>query len=489
LLPSLKRFWKNPEKYKERLLAIPRKARMLSKMDERLIIGISGLRGIVGKTLTPAIATDYGRAFGTFLKKKQPGKEKQLRVCIGRDSRPSGEMLESAVIDGLCDIGVDVIDLGMVTTPGVGVMVRELECSGGIVVTASHNPVQYNGIKLLLSNGIALPPDAAEEVKRYFFDKNFTVVSPQDAGKVTYNKQTDATHIDKVLAIVDRGTIAAKKFKVVLDSVNGAGGPVTKKMLSELGCEVVAINDEPTGLFAHTPEPIAENITDLCEVVETEAAAIGFAQDPDADRLVIVDETGSYIGEEYTLALAAKYVFSKSSGTAATNLSTSRMIDDIAEKAGAQVIRTPVGEANVAAAMVKHHCIIGGEGNGGVIDLRAGPVRDSLVGIALVLQLMTDSGSRVSQLVGEIGGYYMSKDKFAIEPTQARQILNLAKKVFANAKLNTTDGCRFDFNDGWLHLRVSNTEPVMRIIVEAKDQRTAQKYIDVVLNIRRQILE
>jgi phosphomannomutase len=436
-------------------------------MSEQLIISVSGMRGIVGENLTTSVAGDYSRAFGTFLKNRQPGKEEKPSVCIGRDSRPSSQMLKSAVVAGLCDIGIDVVDSGMVTTPSVGIMVRELGCDGGVVVTASHNPAQYNGIKLLLGNGIAPPADATEQIKRYFFDKNFSLVDSSNRGEVTSNEQTDITHVDKVLAIINKEAIAAKKFKVVLDSVNGAGGPVTKKMLSELGCEVVAINDEPTGLFAHVPEPTAENITDLCEVVKTEAAAIGFAQDPDADRLAIVDEIGTYIGEEYTLALAAKYVFSKRTGIAATNLSTSRMIDDIAERAGGRVIRTPVGEANVAAAMLEHNCIIGGEGNGGVIDLRVSPIRDSLVGIALVLQLMAETGKTVSQLVSEIGGYYMSKDKFATDQSQAQQVLDSTKKVFADANLDATDGCRFDFEDGWLHLRASNTEPVMRIIVEA----------------------
>jgi len=445
------------------------------------------MRGIVGENLTASIAAEYGCAFGTFLKDTSAGENEKLSVCIGRDSRPSGEMLKSAVTEGLCTVGVDVIDLGLVTTPGVGIMVRELGCSGGVVVTASHNPAQYNGIKLLLGNGIAPPTDAAEQIKQCFFDKRFALVDSANCGQVTSNNQTDATHIAKVLAIVDKEVISARKFRVVLDSVNGAGGRVTKKLLTQLGCEFSAINDETTGLFAHAPEPTAENLISLCEVVKSKGAEIGFGQDPDADRLAIVDETGAYIGEEYTLALAVKYVFSKKAGKAATNLSTSRMLDDIGAKAGGQVVRTAVGEANVAAAMLEHNCIIGGEGNGGVIDLRVSPIRDSLVGIALVLQLMAETGETISRLVSEIGGYYMSKDKFAADKSQAEQILKSAKKRFTNAKLDTTDGCRFDFDDGWLHLRVSNTEPVMRVIVEAKDQRTAQKYIDAVLNIRKEI--
>ena len=462
-------------------------------MAEQLIISVSGMRGIIGENLTASIAVEYGSAFGTYLKNRLQRYTKHaandtISVCIGMDSRPSGEMLKSAVTAGLCAAGIDVVDLGIVTTPCVGVMVRELGCAGGIVITASHNPIPYNGIKLLLDNGVAPPAPEAEIIKQCFLEKNLALADSVHCGRVTCSDRTDAMHIDKVLALVDKDAIAAKKFKVVLDSVNGAGGRVTKKLLAEFGCEVTAMNDEPTGLFAHSPEPTSANLTGLCEAVSTGRADIGFAQDPDADRLAIVDGNGTYIGEEYTLALAAKHIFSRRTGNAATNLSTSRMIDDVAEKAGGHVIRTAVGEANVAAAMLENDCIIGGEGNGGVIDLRVGPVRDSLVGIALILQLMAETGKTISQLTGEIGGYYMSKDKFAADQNQARQILKSAKEAFAEAKLETTDGCRFDFNDGWLHLRASNTEPVMRIIVEAEDRQTAQKYIDQVTAIRTRVL-
>lgn len=456
-------------------------------MSEQLIISISGMRGIVGENLTGFIVAEYGCAFGSFLKDRNGGKRGKVSVCVGRDSRPSGAMLQSAVTGGLCAVGVDVIDLGIVTTPGVGIMVRHLGCNGGIVITASHNPIQYNGVKLLLDNGVAPPPEQAEQIRHRYFDKHFTFADSPHCGQVTPNEQTDEIHIDKILSIIDKKKIAAKKFKVVLDSINGAGGRPAKKLLAELGCKVAAINDQPTGLFSHRPEPTAKNLTSLCKIVKKERPDIGFAQDPDADRLAIVDENGSYIGEEYSLALAAKYVLGKKKGSVATNLSTSRMIDDIAQLGGVQVFRTPVGEANVAEAMLKHKCVIGGEGNGGVIDLRVGPIRDSLVGIALTLQLMAETGKSVSQLVCEIGGYYMSKEKFVADAEQAQKILNSAKQVFANARLNASDGCRFDFADGWLHLRTSNTEPVMRIIVEAKDKPTAKKYIDAVLKIRKEI--
>ena len=454
---------------------------------EPLIISVSGMRGIVGENLTSSIAADYGSAFGTFLKDTSVGRKQKLSVCIGSDSRPSGRMLSAAVTAGLAIVGIDVIQLGIVTTPGVGVMVSHLGCVGGVVITASHNPIQYNGIKLLLAPGIAPTAETAKQIKQYFIDKRFTFVDSTDCGKVTSDSRTGDIHIATVLSIVDREKIAAKKFRVVLDSVNGAGGGVTKKLLERLGCEVHPMNNEPTGSFAHGPEPTAENLTGLCEAVKNKQADIGFGQDPDADRLAIVDENGTCIGEEYTLALAAKYIFSKKSGKAATNLSTSRMIDDIAAAAGGQVIRTPVGEANVAAAMVENNCIIGGEGNGGVIDLRVVAVRNSLVAIALVLQLMTETQKSISELVGEIGGYYMTKQKFAADKSQAQQILDSAKKLFADAKLDTSDGCRFDFDDGWLHLRTSNTEPVMRLIVEAKDRHIAQRYMDAVSNIRKEL--
>jgi len=457
-------------------------------MAERLIITISGMRGVVGENLTPTIAAEYGSAFGTFLKAQAEGEDNKTSVVMGRDSRPSGQMLASAVAAGLCSVGIDVVELGIVTTPGVAVMVKDAKCDGGIVITASHNPVQYNGIKLMLGSGGVLPSNVAEQVKRAFLEKRFGFVDSHSCGQVITNNLTDDTHIDKVLAIIDREAIAAKRFKVVVDSVNGAGGRVTKKLLSRFGCKVTAINDAPTGLFAHRPEPTVDNVTELCDVVKSGQADIGFAQDPDADRLAIVDEAGRYIGEEYTLALAAKYVLSKRPGRVATNLSTSRMVDDIAKAANCEVVRTPVGEANVVAAMLENNCVIGGEGNGGVIDLRVSPVRDSLVGIALVLQLMAETGKRISQLVSEIGGYYMVKEKFETGEAEAQRILDLAKKKFTDARVDTRDGCRFDFEDGWVHLRASNTEPVIRAIVESKDERTVQKYIDIILKIRNEVL-
>jgi len=457
-------------------------------MGQPLIISVSGMRGIIGENLTPAIAAEYGCAFGSHLKRRVQRGDRRPLVCVGRDSRVSGPMVASAVMAGLCAVGVDAVDLGLVTTPGVGIMLRELGCDGGVMITASHNPIPYNGIKLLLDNGMAPPPETAAQIRQDYFDRQFDFVSSPECGKVTANAETDRIHTEKVLAVVEARRIADRSYKIVLDSVNGAGAPVAKRLLAALGCEVVAINDEPTGLFAHEPEPTAANLGGLCDRVRQEKADVGFAQDPDADRLALVDENGVYIGEEYTLALAAKQAYSTSSGLAAANLSTSRMIDDVAKAAGGQVVRTPVGEANVAKAMLDNGCVIGGEGNGGVIDLRVGPIRDSLVAMALVLQLMAESGKSISQLVAEIGGYSMHKDKFTADADEAGRIIDLAKAKYAQARVNTSDGCRFDFDDAWVHLRSSNTEPVMRVIVEADDESVARRYLDEVSEIRMAVL-
>jgi phosphomannomutase len=457
-------------------------------MPQELIISISGMRGLIGENLFPETASSYGSAFGTFLKKSHLPDEK-LSVAIGRDSRPSGQMIFSAVAAGLAAVGIDVIDLGICSTPAVGVMLRHLNCAGGIVITASHNPTPYNGIKLLLENGIAPPKEMAEQIIQMYQDPQPSFVDSLGCGALKPDMRANQIHLDKVLAIVDKDKIAAKHFKVVLDSVNGAGGTEGLMLLEALGCEVIPMNIEATGIFAHTPEPTAENLITLCGKVSESGAHIGFAQDPDADRLAIVDESGSYIGEEFTLAFASKFIFSQMQGAAAVNLSTSRMIDDIAEKAGCSVIRTPVGEANVANAMVENKCVIGGEGNGGIIDLRVGPIRDSLVGMALTLALLTETGKTVSQLADEVGGYAMYKSKYPANKQQAAAIIEKAKTIFTDAVVNTSDGCRFDFPDGWIHIRTSNTEPIMRIIFETKNVETANSYREQIEAIRSEVLE
>jgi len=453
-------------------------------MAEELIITISGMRGIVGQSLTAEIAAKYGYAFAAFLKDEYNLSGAGSTVCIGTDSRPSGRMLKFAVMRGLSAAGVDAIDLGMVTTPGVGIMAGHLKCAGGVVITASHNPAGYNGIKLLLGNGIAPDAEKAAKIKQRYLNMASGFTVPDTPAGVSSNEQTDDIHIEKVLAIVDEKLIRKAGYKVVLDSVNGAGGRVGKKLLDKLGCQTIAVNAEPTGDFAHPPEPTAANLTGLCEKIKSERADIGFAQDPDADRLAIVDQAGRYIGEEYTLALSAKYIFGKQpGGAAAANLSTSRMIDDVAAASGGKVIRTPVGEANVAEAMIKNKCVTGGEGNGGVIDLRIGPVRDSLVAMALVLGFMSEQNKSIAELAGQIPAYFMRKQKFNADAKQVQSVFSAAEAAFAGADVNKADGRRFDFPNGWIHLRMSNTEPVMRVIAEAKSEQTLGDYLDAVERI------
>ena len=458
-------------------------------MTQELIISISGLRGLVGENFFPETAALYGAAFGTFLQEKKTSGDKKPVVVIGRDSRTSGTFYAGAMGAGLCGAGVDVIDIGICSTPAVGIMVRHLGCQGGVVITASHNPIEYNGIKLLLDNGIAPPKPMAEIIRNRFLEKQIRYVGPLDCGQIIHNDQAAAIHVQKVLSIVGTPTISAGKYKVVLDSANGAGGLEGRRLLESLGCEVIGLNLEPSGIFAHKPEPIRENLDQLCEKVRQTGADLGFAQDPDADRVAIVDEHGAYIGEEYSLALAAKLRFSEQpGGQAAANLSTSRMIDDIAAAAGGKVTRTPVGEAHVAAAMMQQECIIGGEGNGGVIDLRVGPVRDSLAGMALVLQLMTDTGQSISTLVDQIGRYSMVKTKYPAAPEQAQEIINQTRALFPEARTNMSDGCRLDLPQGWIHIRTSNTEPIMRVIFETKDPAAAEQFRQSLESICQNVL-
>lgn len=448
-----------------------------------LIVSVSGVRGIVGETLTAEVAKDFGKAFGAML--GGAGKT----VAIGRDSRPSGPEIFKAMAQGLTACGVDVIDLGLVTTPGVAMMTRKLGCDGGVVITASHNPGQYNGIKFLQPTGTALTGTMAEKLKSIWSAGQFTLAD--QPGSVSTNDQTHTEHIEAVCKICDPALIAGKKFKVALDSINGAGCIVTPMLLQKLGCDYVGINAEPTGLFAHEPEPITQNLQQICEAVKSTQANIGFAQDPDADRLVLVDENGHLPGEEYTLALAAAQVLRHNKGKLATNLSTSRMIDDVAAGAGVKVLRTPTGEANVVQTIQSQGCIFGGEGNGGVIDPRVGGVRDSLVGIALILQYMAETSEPLSKLVSRIPSYFMLKTKLPCKREALGEIFDRTRQLLGtlpSARLDESDGLRIDLDEGWVNVRGSNTEPIMRIMAEASDESTARKLVAQVRAIADEVM-
>src|SRR4051812_17868654 len=354
---------------------------------EALMIGVSGMRGTIGGTLTPAVVSQMASAFATWLKSsaKPVSGGANHRVVFGRDSRPSGPWVRDAAVAALIASGIEVIDLDVVTTPGVAMMVKHLSADAGIVCTASHNPIQWNGLKLLNSQGIAPPKSDADAIIKLYNEQRSSFVRVQELVPPKKNPETHALHIKRVLDHVDLLGISTKRYKVVLDSVNGAGCVATATMLSKLGVQLVHLNATPDGQFPHEPEPTEQNLRGLADEVKKHRAAVGFAQDPDADRLAIIDETGRYIGEEYSLALCAKWLLSKRPGAAVTNLSTSRMLDDVAAQNNSRVIRTAVGEANVVETMARENATIGGEGNGGVIDPRIVNGRDSLVGMGYVL--------------------------------------------------------------------------------------------------------
>ena len=455
------------------------------------MLGVSGLRGTVGGTLTPPIVTQLAAAFAVWLKQtRTPANGTHFRVVFGRDSRPSGAWVRDAAVSALAASGIEVIDLDIVTTPGVAMMVSRLGADAALIATASHNPIQWNGLKYLNRDAVALPPTDAGALKKLFEEQCTDYVRVEQLIPPTKNSETHALHVKRVLERVDVNGISTKRFKVVLDSVNGAGCVATATLLNKLGCQLIHLNGTPDGQFPHEPEPTEKNLTGLAAEVKRQKAAVGFAQDPDADRLAVVDENGVYIGEEYSLALCAAYIMSKKPGaTTVANLSTSRMIDDIAERYSGHVVRTPVGEANVVAAMLREHAIIGGEGNGGVIDPRIVPGRDSMVGMAYVLQLMAATGKGVSQLVAELPRYEIVKHKFNCRREDANRAVEAIMKEFASEKIDTQDGIRIDWDRAWVHARPSNTEPIMRIIAEAPDRATAEEKIAAVQRVVDSVLK
>jgi phosphomannomutase len=362
-------------------------------------------------------------------------------------------------------------------------MCRHLNADAAMVATASHNPINWNGLKFLNAQGIALPPADAARLIQLYNDSAGQTVRVDSLVPPAANCDTHALHVKRVLEQVDVLGISTKRFKVVLDSVNGAGCVATATLLNKLGCQLVHLNGAPDGRFPHEPEPTEKNLTGLAEAVKRQRAQVGFAQDPDADRLAIVDENGKYIGEEYSLALAAQYMLSKRPGVCVANLSTSRMIDDIAQQNGSTVRRSAVGEANVVQMMLQTNAVIGGEGNGGVIDPRIVLGRDSLVGIAYILDLMAGTGKTISQLVAEIPRYEIVKTKFECRREDATRAVEAVKKAFAAEKVDTQDGIRIDWPDAWDHARASNTEPIMRIIAEAPTRPAANDKIAAVRKV------
>ena len=467
-------------------------------VEAPLMISVSGVRGIVGKTMTPLTAAKFAGAWASHVRSGLKP-DAPFRMVLARDTRPSGAMLADAVRAALAAAGAEVIDLGVVTTPTAGVMIGELGAAAGMVVTASHNPWPWNGLKCLDASGVAPAAHEAHAVIARYHAGDLDEVDAHSIPSASSSDDGHRVHIDRVLKLVDVERIRTKKFKVVLDSVNGAGCVAGRMLLEELGCELVHLHGEPTGRFAHTPEPTKENLTELAERVRTENAVCGFAQDPDADRLAIVDERGAYIGEEYTLVLTAwRLLERQGAGHMAANLSTSRMLDDLAKEFDCPpVARTAVGEANVAAGLREAAAagggdgaagiaLVGGEGNGGVIVPAVGWVRDSLSAMALVLDALADRANTLSAMISTRPAYAMIKDKLDVAGVGGRDaipgILDRVRVMRPDAELNDADGVRLDFPDAgaWVHVRPSNTEPILRIIAEARDDDAARALVDAV---------
>jgi phosphomannomutase len=442
-----------------------------------LKIGISGVRGIVGDSLTNAIVMEFGKTFSTFINCGT--------IAIARDTRTSGDMLKSSVVAGVLSCGCNVIDIGVAPTPTALFYVRKNRVDGGIIVTASHNPGEWNGLKFAEKDGTFLGEASLENFFDIYYKKEFRQV-PWGAIK---NIKTDSAaadaHICEVLKNLDVKVIRKRRFKVGVDYVNGTGCVITPKFLSELGCSVISINDEPTGLFKHEPEPLPKNLKGLCSLVRQKRLDIGFAQDPDADRLAVVSEKGVAIGEELTLGLSVRFILSyRKKGVVVTNLSASRILDDIASEFKIRLIRTKVGESNVVCEMKKRGATIGGEGNGGVIFPSINYGRDSLVAMGLILEYLAKSNKRVSQLSAELPHYEMIKGKFECPFSRTADVLDAIKCFYKNEKVNTIDGIKVIWPDKWIHIRSSNTEPIIRVIAEARTKKEANwLYSEVSRNI------
>ncbi|MCC7520717.1 MAG: phosphoglucosamine mutase [Flavobacteriaceae bacterium] len=443
-----------------------------------LIKSISGIRGTIGgkpnQNLTPIDAVKFATAYAVWLKERHPNK--RLKVVVGRDARISGKMVSSLVLNTLVGMGIDVVNISLSTTPTVEVAVTLEQADGGIIITASHNPKQWNALKLLNEKGEFINDEQGKRILEIAENEAFEYALIDDLG--TYDKKRDymEKHIDLVLKLklVDVEAVKNAKFKVVVDAVNSSGGVVIPQLLEKMGVEVVKLYCEPNGEFPHNPEPLKEHLTDISELVVTEKADLGIVVDPDVDRLALVNEDGSMFGEEYTLVAVADYILSRTPGNTVSNLSSSRALRDVTEKYGQKYTASAVGEVNVVSEMKTQQAVIGGEGNGGIIYPESHYGRDSLVGIALFLTHLAKSGKTCLQLRKTYPDYFMSKNK--IELTDGFDVDGLLDKFIQhhqNDTVNTVDGVKIDFETEWVHLRKSNTEPIIRIYTESTSQAAA----------------
>jgi phosphomannomutase len=442
-----------------------------------LMVSISGIRGIVGESFTPEVAIRYAAAFARYCWR---GEGQGPEIVIGRDGRSTGSAVADAVRAALLSSGVSVRDLGICPTPTVELAVERERAAGGISITASHNPAEWNGLKFLGPSGMFL--DAEENRRLWQIAAQSPQYSPWNAtGRTITDTSWLRKHLDIVLRLplLDLESLRRRRFRVVLDCVNAAGGLIVPELLRAMGCEVLELNCEVNGVFAHTPEPLPENLTSLCQRVAEEHADLGIAVDPDVDRLVLITEAGKPYGEENTVASAVLFMLERSPGQqrVVVNLSTTRAVDDIARRFGAEVVRTPVGEINVARKMKEIGALIGGEGSGGVILPMAHLGRDAIVGIGLLLQLLADSGKSLSALRDSLPPYAIAKGKVEVAGRDPRSVLDHLRTSLRDGTINTDDGLKIDFEDHWVHLRRSNTEPIIRIIAEAPTSAQAGELV------------
>jgi phosphomannomutase len=445
-----------------------------------LIKSISGIRGTIGgrtaDNLTPVDAVKFAAAYGAWLKNDR--NKETYRVVVGRDARISGSMIQELVMNTLIGMGIHIIDLGLSTTPTVEIAVPMEHADGGIILTASHNPKQWNALKLLNSKGEFLNGVEGEKILKYAENEDFTFAEVDDLGAITKNDAYIDLHIEEVkaLELVDVDAIKAAKFKVVVDGVNSTGGIAIPRLLEGLGVEAVKLYCTPNGEFPHNPEPLKEHLGDICKMVVDERADFGVVVDPDVDRLAFIDEKGEMFGEEYTLVACADYVLGETKGNTVSNLSSSRALRDITRKHGGEYFASAVGEVNVVQTMKDQHAVIGGEGNGGIIYPASHYGRDSLVGTALFLTHLAKLKITVSELKASYPPYFMSKQKIQLTPElDVDALLEKMAAKYANEDVSTVDGVKVDFENHWVHLRKSNTEPIIRIYTEASTQENADQ--------------
>ena len=445
-----------------------------------LIKSISGIRGTiggeVGENLTPIDIVKFTIAYTRFIASKNEAK--RLKIVVGRDARISGEMVNDIIEGTLLGCGADVINVGLCTTPGTEMAVITHKADGGIIITASHNPKQWNALKLLNEKGEFLNDKEGKQVLALAEQEDFLFPDVDTIGKVILREDFNPTHIEQVLALklVDVEKVKARKFKVVVDAVNSIGGVVIPALLEKLGCEVIKLNCEPNGHFAHNPEPLPQNLTEISEVIVREGADLGVVVDPDVDRLALVNEDGTMFGEEYTLVAVADYILSHTKGNTCSNLSSSRALSDITKAHGGEYAASAVGEVNVVTKMKEVGAVIGGEGNGGVIYPELHYGRDALVGVGLFLTYLAELNIPMTELRKKYPAYFASKNKIELTPAiDVDKVLATVKERYAHERVNDIDGVKIDFAEHWVHLRKSNTEPIIRIYVEAKSQEFADE--------------